>query len=126
MEKRLYGVRGAVFAENSADGIMRSVDELFEGIFTKNPLDESDIVSIQFTVTPDLRALNPATALRKSSHGQKASACALFCAQEPVTDGASLGTIRTLVTAYFPAGCKPVHVYANGAEILRPDLISKK
>jgi chorismate mutase len=125
MEKRLYGIRGAVFAENSAHSIEQAVDELFTCLFANNPLEADDIVAIQFTITPDLRALNPATALRKS-HGQKASACALFCAQEPVTDGASTGAIRALVTAYFPQGYKPVHVYANGAEILRPDLISKK
>ena len=121
----MYGIRGAVFAENSAQSIEQAVGELFTCLFEKNPLEADDIVAIQFTITPDLRALNPATALRKS-HGHKASACALFCAQEPVTDGASLGTIRALVTAYFPQGYKPVHVYANGAEILRPDLISKR
>jgi chorismate mutase len=126
MEKRLYGVRGAVFAANTKDDIIKAVDELFTRLFTENALIENDIVSIQFTITKDLTTCNPAAALRKSSQGSKASKCALYCSQEPEIDGSSPRTIRTLITAYLPEGSVPVHVYANGAEILRPDLAAKK
>jgi chorismate mutase len=125
MEKRLYCVRGAVFAENTKDGCVKAVDDLFSKLFSENAVDADDIVSIQFTITKDLTACNPAAALRKSSQGGKVNRCALFCAQEPVTDDAPPQTIRTLITAYFPHGYKPVHIYTNGAEILRPDLAKK-
>lgn len=126
MEKRLCGIRGAVFAENSVDSCVRAVDELFSRLFMENPLAIEDIVSIQFTVTQDITAINPAAALRKSSHGADIDMCALFCSQEPVTDGSSQKTIRALVTAYMSEGRAPAHVYANGAEILRPDIAAKK
>jgi chorismate mutase len=126
MGKRVYGIRGAVFAENTRDGCVQAVDELFSRLFVENSLAEDDIVSIQFTVTQDLTAINPAAALRISSHGGKVGRCALFCCQEAVTDGASPKTIRALVTAYMNEGRIPVHIYANGAEILRPDLTAKE
>jgi chorismate mutase len=127
MEKRLYGIRGAVFADaNTKDEILKAVDMLFARLFSENHIIPHDIVSIQFTITKDLTAFNPATALRKSSQADKVSTCALYCSQEPDIDGASELTIRTLITAYLPEGTEPRYVFTNGAEALRPDLAQKK
>ena len=42
------------------------------------------------------------------------------CTQEAEITGMLKKVIRVLITGYFDA--KPIPVYANGAEVLRPDL----
>ncbi|MDR3312419.1 MAG: chorismate mutase [Spirochaetaceae bacterium] len=124
MMERLYGIRGAVGCKNTADAILTAVDRLCSRLFAANSLSADKIVSIQWTITPDLTAMNPATALRRSSAASVAAGCALFCAAEPVIAGGTPGMLRVLVTAYLPAGSRPVPVYIDGAEKLRPDLVS--
>jgi chorismate mutase len=101
------------------------VEHLGTALFHHNNLTPDDIVSIQFTVTEDLTALNPATALRRSSVGSLASKCALFCSQEPRYEGSLPGVVRVLVTAYMNEDARPVSAYLDGAEKLRPDLTRK-
>jgi monofunctional chorismate mutase, gram positive type, clade 1 len=123
---RLYGLRGAVCAENSAASITDAVCALCRTLFSENHLSPQDIVSVQFTVTPDLTALNPAAALRRGECGIDVSRCALFCSQEPVVEHMLSKTIRVLVTSYMQDGALPRHVYIQGAEALRPDLAGEK
>lgn len=90
---------------------------MYRSILEDNALSESDLVSVQFTVTADLDMLNPASALRQQGC---ASSVPLFVSAEPVVRNAPSGIIRTLITAY---SSKPlIPAYLNGAEILRPDL----
>lgn len=117
-KKRLYGIRGAVFAENTREDICYKVSDLYKKIIFENDLREEDIVSIQFSVTPDLSAINPASALRQSGLAQSA---ALFCSVEPAVDNGIPFVIRTLITAYLEHA--PVSVYIHGAENLRTDLL---
>lgn len=119
-KKRLYGIRGAVCTENVVSSIQESVAQLAKEIYQKNKLNEEDIVSIQFTMTSDLNVLNPAAALRKAGYGTQ---CALFCSAEPFIEGGLKKVIRVLITTYLDD--KPVHVYTGGAEVLRPDYVSK-
>jgi chorismate mutase len=125
MTKRLFGIRGAVCCANTPDSIVAGVEHLGTALFHDNNLAAHDIVSIQFTVTEDLTALNPATALRWSSVGLVASQCALFCSQEPRYEGSLPGVVRVLITAYMDEGAHPVSAYLDGAEKLRPDLAKK-
>lgn len=124
--KRLYGIRGATVVENTASSIHEQTVRMCSSLFRENGIQAEDIVSIQFTVTQDLDALNPATALRRSDCGMDISSCALFCAAEPCVKGGLQHVIRILVTAYLEQGTIPKHVYQNGAEILRPDFVPQK
>ena len=90
---------------------------MYRELLEKNAILEDDIVSVMFTVTADLTALNPATALRQAGFGK---AVALFAAAEPCIANSLPRVIRVLVTYY--GSKKPVPVYLNGAEMLRPDL----
>jgi chorismate mutase len=116
-EKRIYGIRGATTSDNSISSIQYSVCELYKTLLSKNNLCESDIVSIQFTLTKELTKLNPATALRNGGYG---SCCALFCAAEPEIEGGLKNCIRILITAYLEK--PPTPVYLGDAVKLRPDL----
>lgn len=125
MEKRLYGLRGASGAENTRDSIQKGVADMCRSLFEQNKLAPQDIVSIHFTMTKDLTALNPAFALRHGDVGLDVSGCALFSSQEPDIVGSPEGMIRVLVHAYLEEGAQPKHVYINGAEKLRPDFVRK-
>jgi chorismate mutase len=117
-EKRLYALRGATGCLNEAEDIMVQVAAMYDELLAANSLAEGEIVSLVFSVTPDLDALNPAAALRKTGRGGE---LALFCTQEPVVKGGLDRTIRALIHCYLKEGAVPRHVYRNGAEVLRPD-----
>ena len=116
--KKLRALRGAVCCEDNEDSISSAVVNLYSRILTENSLSEKDIVSIQFTVTSDIKALNPASALRKQGFAENT---AFFCALEPCMQGSLPKTIRILI--YYYSRRKPIHIYMGGAEVLRPDLI---
>ena len=116
--KRLYALRGAVQCLNTEGDITAQISLMYDELLSANNLDEKDIVSLLFSITDDLDAINPATALRKSGRGGE---LALFSSREPETAGASARTIRALVHCYLEEGSVVRHVYRNGAEALRPD-----
>ncbi|MCL2139975.1 MAG: chorismate mutase [Treponema sp.] len=116
--KRLYALRAAVQCENTKEDIQEKTVEVFDKIIEKNRLPLEDIVSIIFSQTNDLNAVNPATALRQTG---RAADIALFAVKEIETANAYPRIIRLLIHCYLPEGSKPKHLYCNGAEALRPD-----
>lgn len=123
--KRIYAIRGAAGAENDARSIKDAVVEMCLGIFRGNSLSPEDIVSIHFTQTGDLTAMNPAAALRKGQDEFDVSGVALFCSQEPKIDGSPEKIVRVMVTCYLEENSAIHHVYINGAQKLRPDFSKK-
>jgi chorismate mutase len=117
-EKKLFALRGAVRCRNTAEDIQEQIAALYDALLEQNKLEEADIVSLIFSVTKDLDALNPAAALRRTG---RAEDLALFAVQEAETSGALERVIRVLIHCYLGANLKPRHVYRNGAEALRPD-----
>ena len=123
---RLYGIRGATGCENTKESIAKNVLEMCSEIFSENKISAKNIVSIQFTSTKDLTAMNPAAALRRGGDcGIDVSTVPLFCSQEPEIDGSPEKMIRVLITAYLPFGTDVKPVYINGGEKLRPDFAKK-
>jgi chorismate mutase len=118
-EKKLFALRGAAQALNDQDDIQKQVIELYEELLSRNTLDEKDIVSAIFSITKDLNAKNPATALRNEGKAEKT---ALFVTQEPNFPDSLERVIRLLIHCYLDVSREPSHVYRNGAEALRPDL----
>jgi len=117
--KRLYALRGAVQCENTADDICCQIGQMYDDLLLKNNLNESDIVSIIFSVTRDLTVINPSTALRK--YGRARGDEALFSVQEPECENSLERTVRLIIHCYLEEGSKVKYVYRNGAEVLRPD-----
>ena len=112
-------VRGAVGIEaDSAAFQVEGVIMLVEMMMTENGIREEDIISIQFTITGDLRSRNPAAALRKRGFKD----VPLFCSKEPDIAVAMKQVVRVLITAETDKE-KPFNpVYIKGAEKLRPDI----
>ena len=119
MEKRIYAVRGAIFAENTKDSIQEKTVKLFNAVVEKNGIKSQDIVSLHWTLTKDLDAMNPATALRLGKPAIDVSEIPLFCSQEAFIQGGRPKVIRMMLTAYLDQ--KPSHIFLDGAEALRPD-----
>jgi len=117
--KRLYALRGAVQCENNEDDMCRQIGQMYDEILRLNSLKDEDIVSIIFSVTADLNAVNPSTALRK--YGRACGDEALFSVQEPECVVSLERTVRVIIHCYLEEGAKPRHVYRNGAEVLRRD-----
>ena len=114
-------VRGAVQIDsNSSDSILLGVSQLVGELVDRNRIEPEHIVSIMFSQTRDITALNPATALRTEGFGS----VPLFCTQEPEYDGAMPRIVRILLTYETDSETVPVPVYINGAENLRSDLFA--
>lgn len=115
----IKAVRGAIQVGEDREELIRSaVLSLIEGVMGLNQLEEKDIVSIQFTVTEDLYAINPAEALRSGGFSQTP----LFSAQEPRCRGELPRIIRTMILCNSEGEAPLKPLYLGGAAALRPDL----
>ena len=119
-------VRGAVCSENTEESIIENTAGLYSVLLSKNGIQEDRIVSVVFTLTPDLNVCNPAKALRLKGFCTRVP---LFCCQEAYIDGILPTVIRLLITWNADESSLKKNtvtpVYMNGAEVLRPDLSGK-
>lgn len=118
----VMAVRGAIQVQsNQRESITDSVVKLVENMVRENAISEDEIISIMFSQTKDLNAMNPATALRETGFAR----VPLFCCQEPEYPGSLARTVRVLLTFNCPRKRDIVPVYLDGAERLRADLFKK-
>ena len=116
--KKLFALRGASQCFNAEDDICDQVAFMYDELLLENKLEEKDIVSAVFSVTADLDMVNPCSALRKKGRAQDV---ALFSVLEPDSKNSIERTVRVIIHCYLEEDSKAVHVYRNGAEVLRPD-----
>lgn len=113
-------IRGAaVAAENTPQAIYAAAHELLAEILQANALEADALISIIFTLTPDLNAAYPTRAAREMGLTQ----VALLDAQQPAVPGDLERCLRVLVhceTARAPSELR--HIYLGAAKRLRPDL----
>lgn len=118
---RVVAIRGAIDVQtDTVEDIRRAVAELVRQIGERNALDADAIISAQFTMTPDLRSVFPATSARESGW----STVPMLCSTEIDVPGALAKCIRVLVHAHLPVDRRAEHVYLGTATSLRPDLRS--
>ena len=115
--KKLFALRGATQCQNIEADICLRIGTMYDELLISNKLDINDIVSVMFSVTSDLDALNPSTALRR--HLSYDPVYALFSAQEPKCKNSLERTIRVIIHCYLDEDSKIRHVYLNGTENLR-------
>ncbi|MDR0600552.1 MAG: chorismate mutase [Treponema sp.] len=117
-ERVIKALRGAVRAANNKEDIAAAAVQLYDELLRLNGLAEGDLVSLFFSVTGDLDALNPATALRRAG---KAGDLAMMVLREAAVEGTPPGIIRVLAHCVMDRETPVRHAYFRGAEILRPD-----
>jgi chorismate mutase len=122
----VFAVRGAIqIPEDTENSIRIAATKLVLEMCRKNSLAEDDVVSVLFSMTEDLTAVNPAACLRG---GGIFSSTPLLCVQEARVRGGMPRVIRVLLTAEKSGhgegrAAGVTHVYLDGAEALRPDLL---
>jgi len=122
MERRasLRAVRGAVtVARDEPSEIHAATTTLLTAIVGRNEIDPADIISVIFTVTPDLTSAFPALAARAMGWLD----VPLLCTMEIPVPGALGHCIRVMlhVESTRPRA-RIEHVYLGDAIVLRPDL----
>jgi len=117
---RVRAIRGATTVpENSVEAIRIAVTELLDELEARNSLDPHEIVSITFSVTPDLDATFPATIARSRSGWENIP---LFDVQQMQVPGSLERCIRLLLHFNTPDPTIQIcHPYLRGAAQLRPD-----
>jgi len=116
--KELKALRGAICSSNDKAEIAERVAELYDKLLDSNGLAEKDLISLFFSVTPDLDAANPAAVLRRSG---RAGELAMMVCQEAAAGANPPGIIRALLHCQLDSERPVKHVYLKGAEKLRPD-----
>jgi chorismate mutase len=118
---RIWAVRGAItIPEDTPEAVLTATRELLQVVLEVNQIQNDNLVSIIFTVTPDIHSEFPAVAARQLG----ITDTPLTCAQEIAKPGALPLCIRVLLYFYTSMAkneLKPV--YLREAVRLRPDLI---
>ena len=113
-------VRGAIQVDgDDRDMILEGTTELVAAVMSRNDLTTDDVISVLFTMTPDLTREFPALAARKLGF----HAVPLMCATEIPVPGAMPRVVRLMahVETDRPRA-EMQHVYLRGAAALRLDI----
>lgn len=117
---RLRAIRGATTLDaDTREQVLARTQELLSEVFSRNGIQQEDVVSIVFTATDDIRSAFPAEAARDAG----IALVPLLCARELDIDGGVERCIRVLLHVYTersPADLR--HPYLHGARQLRTDL----
>lgn len=114
-------IRGAITVENNdAAEILAATEKMLKKIIEENDLKTEDMVSMLFSLTPDLNAVFPARAARNMGIVN----VPLMCMSEIPIDGALKKCVRVLLHINSDKTLDEInHVYLGGAVVLRPDLV---
>jgi chorismate mutase len=113
-------IRGAIqVAANERDAILDGTTELVTEVMARNDLTTDDVISVLFTMTPDLSAEFPALAARKLGFHE----VPLICAVEIPVPGAMPRVVRLMAHVETDRPRAVIqHVYLRGAAALRLDI----
>ncbi|MFI0481597.1 chorismate mutase [Actinomadura sp. 9N215] len=113
-------VRGATQIDaDDREQMLAATAELVAAVMARNELTTDDVISVIFTVTPDLTAEFPALAARKLGFHE----VPLLCATEIGVPGALPRVIRLMAHVETDRPRADVqHVYLRGATALRLDI----
>jgi chorismate mutase len=113
-------IRGAIQVDaDDRDAILEGTAELVTAVMNRNDLTTDDVISVLFTVTPDLTAEFPALAARKTGF----HAVPLMCATEIPVPGAMPRVVRLMAHVETDRPRSEIqHVYLRGAAALRLDI----
>ncbi len=113
-------IRGAITVDNNdKEEIFEATEILLKKMIEENQLIHEDLVSMIFTLTPDLNACFPAAAARKMGFDD----VPLMCMSEIPVEGALKKCVRILVNTNTDKSLKEIkHIYLREAVSLRRDL----
>lgn len=114
------GIRGAItVARDERELVLHATEKLLRTLVAENDVVPDDIASALFTTTPDLTSEFPAAAARRMGW----TLVPLLNFTEIAVPGGLERCIRVLVHVNTDKSAdRIVHVYLDGAHVLRPDL----
>lgn len=116
----MLAIRGATtISKDNQESVQKAVEKLIKEIWSSNGIDKSEIISINFSSTSDIRSYYPAKAFRDLNYDR----IPLFSSVEPEIKGSLDHTIRVLIYLERPNSRNVKHIYLNEAAGLRPDLL---
>lgn len=112
-------IRGAITVKNNEKKeIWDSTEEMVNAIIKENNLDLNDLISITFTLTPDLNACYPAVRVREMG----ITNVPLMNMPELAVPGALEKCIRVIIETNSEKSLDEIkHIYLREAKRLRPD-----
>lgn len=113
-------IRGATqAAANTAEAVDVATKELLLEIMRENALSPDSVISVIFTVSPDLNAAFPASSAREVGFGE----VPLLCGVEIDVPGALERTIRIMAHVESDRSKSEIaHIYLGAAKSLRRDI----
>lgn len=112
---KVTAIRGATSVDrDEASHVAERVCELFRRLLAVNEIER--IIAVTFSVTPDIRSANPATAIREAFPGY---GLALMCFQEAIFADSPAKIIRVMLLCESKSRN---FVYLHAASSLRADL----
>ncbi|MBA3618521.1 MAG: chorismate mutase [Acidothermales bacterium] len=113
-------IRGAIQVDaDERESLLDATAELVTEVLRRNVLEPDDLISVVFTVTPDLRSDFPAYAARRLG----LTDVPLLCATEIDVPGAMPRVVRLLAHVETDRPRADLrHIYLRGAAQLRTDL----
>ena len=113
-------VRGATQVdENSSGAIDLATRELVMQVMESNSLTPDEVISMIFTMSPDLDAAFPAASARALGFEY----VPLICAVEIAVPGSLPRTIRLMAHIQTERSAREIsHIYLHGARALRSDI----
>lgn len=116
----IRAIRGAIQLDtDERQHLLKSTAELLSKVLHANSIDNSQLISILFTATPDITSEFPALAARELGLGD----VPLMCFVEMDVEHAMPRVIRVMVYADLAVERADIqHVYLRGATALRLDL----
>ena len=117
---KVRAIRGAVQIDaDEREAILEGTTELVSEVMSRNNLTTDEVISVLFTVTPDLTAEFPALAARKLGFHD----VPLICATEIPVPGAMPRVVRLMAHVETDLARTAIqHVYLRGAAALRLDI----
>jgi chorismate mutase len=114
------GIRGAITVErDDAALLLDATERLLREIVAENGIDSGDVASALFTLTPDLVSQFPALAARRMGW----TLVPLLNFTEVAVPGSLPRCVRVMLHINTDKRQDEiVHVYLDGARVLRPDL----
>ena len=116
---QIRAIRGATQLEaNTASAMELATKELLEEILRANKITPEDLISVLFTVTPDLNAAFPAAFAREVGF----QSVPLLSAVEIDVPGALSRILRVMAHCNYSHSEPISHIYLHGAKALRRDI----
>jgi chorismate mutase len=98
----------------------QALTPLLDRLVQANGIQHDAVVSMFFTLTPDLTRISPAKIARLHLQWGQVP---MMCAQEPFIEGLPTHCVRVLIQFYTTKAQRDIHhIYLKGAQVLRPDL----